>query len=39
VVLEYRKPIDELDGVLIATAGDNLWLTVGGEVRAAAAYA
>jgi len=39
VVLEYRKPIDELDEVLIATAGDNLWLTVGGEVRAAAAYA
>ena len=38
VVLEYRKPIDEVEEVLIASAGDNLWLTVGGEARAAAAY-
>jgi acyl-ACP thioesterase len=37
VVLEYRSPIDEDDAVLLAQAGDKLWLTVGGEVRAAAA--
>jgi acyl-ACP thioesterase len=37
VVLEYRKPIDEQDDVSLAHSGGNLWLTVGSDVRAAAA--
>ena len=39
VVLEYRRPIDENEAVVIAQSGDILWLTVAGEVRAAAALA
>ena len=35
--LEYRKPVDLTDDVRLVAAGDALWLTVGGEVRAAAA--
>jgi acyl-ACP thioesterase len=36
VVLEYRKPIDRFEAVVLAQAEGRLWLTVAGEVRAAA---
>jgi acyl-ACP thioesterase len=39
VMLEYRRPIDRFEDVLVAHDGDRLWLTVAGEVRAAAALA
>ena len=37
VVLEYRRPIDRLDEVLLASTDDGLWLRAGDELRAAAA--
>jgi hypothetical protein len=37
LLLEYRQPIDRAEAVLVASVGDGLWLTAGGEVRAAAA--
>lgn len=37
VVLEYRRPIDRFDEVLLAATEDRLWLRVGRELRAAAA--
>jgi acyl-ACP thioesterase len=36
LVLEYRRPIDRFEEVVVAQADCRLWLTVGGEVRAAA---
>lgn len=36
-VLEYRKPVDVGDSPLVVRDGQHLWITVGGEVRAAAA--
>lgn len=36
-VLEYRKPVDVGDDALLVRDGSQLWITVGGEVRAAAA--
>jgi acyl-ACP thioesterase len=37
LVLEYRRPIDRFEEVAVVSAEDGrLWLTVGGEVRAAA---
>lgn len=37
LVLEYLKPIDRFEDVLVRHADDGLWLTVAGDVRAAAA--
>ena len=37
LLLEYRQPIDRAEAVVVASVGDGLWLTAGGEVRAAAA--
>jgi acyl-ACP thioesterase len=37
LLLEYRQPIDRAEAVLVASVADGLWLTVGGEARAAAA--
>jgi acyl-ACP thioesterase len=37
LLLEYRQPIDRAEEVVVASSGDGLWLTVDGEVRAAAA--
>jgi acyl-ACP thioesterase len=37
LVLEYRRPIDREDDLQIVDGGERLWLTVGGEPRAAAA--
>ena len=37
VELEYRKPVDLGDDARVIAAADALWITVGGEVRAAAA--
>ena len=37
VELEYRKPVDLTDDVRVVAADDSLWMTVGGEARAAAA--
>ena len=37
LLLEYRQPVDRAEAVLVASVGDGLWLTAGGEVRAAAA--
>ena len=36
LVLEYRRPIDRFEEVVVSHADSRLWLTVGGEVRAAA---
>ena len=36
LVLEYRRPIDRFEEVVVPHADGRLWLTVGGEVRAAA---
>jgi acyl-ACP thioesterase len=36
-VLEYRKPVDVGDDALVVLDGSQLWITVAGEVRAAAA--
>ncbi|HEY3961167.1 MAG TPA: acyl-ACP thioesterase domain-containing protein [Gaiellaceae bacterium] len=36
-VLEYRKPVDVGDEALVVRDGAQLWITVAGEVRAAAA--
>jgi acyl-ACP thioesterase len=36
-VLEYRKPVDVGDETLVVRDGVQLWITVAGEVRAAAA--
>jgi acyl-ACP thioesterase len=36
IVLEYRKPIDVGEHVLLLPAGDAAWLVVGDDVRAAA---
>lgn len=36
LVLEYRRPIDRFEEVHVSEADGRLWLTVGGEVRAAA---
>jgi acyl-ACP thioesterase len=37
VELEYRKPVDLTDNARVVVSGDALWITVGGETRAAAA--
>jgi acyl-ACP thioesterase len=37
LALEYRRPIDLGEAVLLCAAGDRLWLVVDGEPRAAAA--
>jgi acyl-ACP thioesterase len=37
VELEYRKPVDLNDDVRVVAAAGGLWMTVGGEARAAAA--
>ena len=36
IVLEYRRPIDGFEDVVVSQVEGRLWLTVGGEVRAAA---
>jgi acyl-ACP thioesterase len=36
LVLEYRRPIDRFEEVVVSEADGRLWLTVGDEVRAAA---
>jgi acyl-ACP thioesterase len=38
LALEYLKPIDRFEDVVVNHAGDRLWLTVAGDVRAAAAF-
>jgi acyl-ACP thioesterase len=37
LALEYRRPIDREDDLLLVDGGERLWLTVAGEPRAAAA--
>jgi acyl-ACP thioesterase len=39
IVLEYRRPIDRFEDVVLAQADARLWLMVGGEARAAAGLA
>jgi acyl-ACP thioesterase len=36
LALEYRRPIDRFEDVVVSHVEGRLWLTVGGEVRAAA---
>ena len=36
LVLEYRRPVDRFEDVVVSQVEGRLWLTVGGEVRAAA---
>jgi acyl-ACP thioesterase len=36
LVLEYRSPIDRFEEVVVSHADSSLWLTVAGDVRAAA---